>query len=244
MLGATCLGLISGCLGALLGGVIGLVIDSKSKKIYASILEFTAGLMLAVVCFTLIPEAMEISNISVCIIGYLVGIFMMLILDKFIKVKETDIFDSSSNKGYLLGIMVAISIAIHNFPEGLAIGSGYEVSTALGLSLFFAIAFHDVPEGASITLLMKNNPNVSKLKMLVYVFLTGIPTGIGALVGYLLGNISSTIVGLCLSFAGGVMAYVVMGNMLVEAKESYRGRLSTVCNLLGIVAGLIVCTLC
>ena len=67
MLGATTLGLISGCLGALLGGVIGLVINSNSKKTYASILEFTAGLMLAVVCFTLIPEAMQISNISICI---------------------------------------------------------------------------------------------------------------------------------------------------------------------------------
>ena len=243
MLGATTLGLISGCLGALLGGVIGLVINSNSKKTYASILEFTAGLMLAVVCFTLIPEAMQISNISICIIGYLIGIFIMVILDKIITIKETDIFDMPSNKGYMLGIMVAISIAIHNFPEGLAIGSGYEVSTALGLSLFIAIAFHDIPEGASITLLMKNNPNVSRVKMLTYVFLTGIPTGIGALTGYLLGNISSTIVGLCLSFAGGVMAYVVMGNMIVEAKRVHIGRASTICNLLGIIAGVIVCNI-
>lgn len=242
MLGATALGLISGCLGTLIGGIIGLSINSKSKIVYASILEFTAGLMIAVVCFTLIPEAMEISNIYVCILGYMLGIIVMTLLDKIIKVKETDLFEVANNKGYMLGIMVAISIAIHNFPEGLAIGSGYDVSVALGISLFIAIAFHDIPEGASITLLMKNNPNVSKIRMLLYVFLTGIPTGIGALVGYLLGSISSEVVGMCLSFAGGVMAYVVMGNMLVEAKTTYVGRLTTICNLLGITAGLIVCS--
>lgn len=241
MLGATILGLISGCLGTLLGGIIGLAINSTQKKVYASILEFTAGLMLAVVCFTLIPEAMEISNIGMCILGYIIGIVVMSVLDKVITVKETDIFNLPKNSGYMLGVLVAISIAIHNFPEGLAIGSGYEVSATLGLSLFIAIAFHDIPEGASITLLMKNNKNISKLKMLTYVFLTGIPTGIGALVGFWLGNISSSVVGLCLSFAGGVMAYVVMGNMLVESKKTYSGRMSTVCSLLGIVAGLIVC---
>lgn len=243
MLGATCLGLISGCLGTLLGGIIGLVINSNSNKVYAAILEFTAGLMLAVVCFTLIPEAMEISNLWICILGYIIGICVMFVLDRIITVKETDIFSVPSNSGYMLGVLVAISIAIHNFPEGLAIGSGFEVSATLGLSLFIAIAFHDVPEGASITLLMKKNKSVSKLKMLTYVFLTGVPTGLGALIGYMLGNISSNIVGLCLSFAGGVMAYVVMGNMLVESKKAYSGGLATACSLLGIVAGLLVCNL-
>ncbi len=243
MLGATCLGLISGCLGTLIGGIIGLVINSNSNKVYASILEFTAGLMMAVVCFTLIPEAMEISSIGICVVGYLIGIGAMFVLDRIITVKETDVFNISSNSGYMLGILVAISIAIHNFPEGLAIGSGYEVSATLGLSLFIAIAFHDVPEGASITLLMKKNKKVSKKRMLTYVFLTGVPTGIGALIGYLLGNISSDIVGICLSFAGGVMAYVVMGNMLVESKKAYSGGFATACSLMGIVAGLIVCNL-
>lgn len=45
------------------------------------------------------------------------------------------------------GIIVGIGLAIHNFPEGLAIGSGFEASIKLGLSLALAICFHDIPEG-------------------------------------------------------------------------------------------------
>ena len=45
------------------------------------------------------------------------------------------------------GIIVGIGLAIHNFPEGLAIGSGFEASIILGLSLALAICFHDIPEG-------------------------------------------------------------------------------------------------
>ena len=45
------------------------------------------------------------------------------------------------------GIIVSIGLAIHNFPEGLAIGSGFEASLKLGLSLAIAICLHDIPEG-------------------------------------------------------------------------------------------------
>ena len=57
------------------------------------------------------------------------------------------------------GIIVSIGLAIHNFPEGLAIGSGFEASIKLGYSLALAICLHDIPEGISMGVPMKNGGN-------------------------------------------------------------------------------------
>ena len=70
---------------------------------------------------------------------------MMIICDilvdnKFNKKSKT------ANNLLKTGIIVSIGLAIHNFPEGLAIGSGFEASIKLGLSLAIAICFHDIPE--------------------------------------------------------------------------------------------------
>ena len=83
------------------------------------------------------------------------------------------------------GIIVSIGLAIHNFPEGLAIGSGFEASLKLGLSLAIAICLHDIPEGISMAVPMKNG-GMKISKVIFYVILSGITTGIGAFLEQLL----------------------------------------------------------
>ena len=154
----TLIGLFFGTFGTTIGGIIGISLKNTSNKLLSFILSFASGLMLAVVCFDLIPESMEIGSISNTIVGIIFGVFCMIICDilvgkRFnnktkINVRGAPLGDPLYKKNLLkTGIIVGIGLAIHNIPEGLAIGSSFDASIKLGYSLALAICLHDIPEG-------------------------------------------------------------------------------------------------
>ncbi len=104
--------------------------------------------MLAIICFDLIPEALEITNIATVILGILLGVIIMIGCDVVVQ-RKFNRKAKNQQKSQLLktGMVVSIGLALHNFPEGLAIGSGFGASLTLGYSLAIAICLHDIPEG-------------------------------------------------------------------------------------------------
>lgn len=136
------IGFFFGVLGTFIGGLIGIFVNLKSQKALSCILEFAAGLMLAVVTFDLLPESFEFGGNYITIIFFIFGIILAIFLENLVnkisKSKTKPVNDKahySNLKGnnklksltnYNLlktGILVGISLALHNFPEGLAIGS-------------------------------------------------------------------------------------------------------------------------
>ena len=212
ILKTTILGLFFGTFGTTLGGIIGVLIKKQSNKFLGFILSFASGLMMSIICFDLIPEALEISDISKVIMGIILGILIMIFCDLLVQkrfnIKNNSEKNRINNNLLKVGMVVSIGLAIHNFPEGLAIGAGFEASIKLGLSLAIAICFHDIPEGISMAVPMKNG-GMKKKKVILYVILSGITTGIGAFFGALVGSISKEVISICLSFAAGAMLYIV-----------------------------------
>lgn len=234
----TFLGLIFGMLGTTLGGIIGSFLNIKSNKYLSFMLEFTAGLMLSIICFELIPEAISLSEISYVIFGISLGVITMIICDN--KINTSYKYKYSSKSGSLLttGIIIGIGLAIHNLPEGLAIGSGFDSSAKLGLSLAIAICFHDVPEGISIAIPLKQG-GMNRIKTIIYTMISGITTGIGALIGALVGKVSTISISISLAFAAGAMLYIVSGELIPESKSMYKGRFPVVGNVIGFLLGII-----
>lgn len=236
ILKTTLLGLFFGTFGTTIGGIIGVVIKRNSNKFLSFILSLASGLMMSIICFDLIPEALEIADVIHILIGIIFGIIVMIICDLFVQNK----FSNKSKGSTLLqtGIIVSIGLAIHNFPEGLAIGSGFESSLKLGLSLALAIAIHDIPEGISMAVPMKNG-GMKVSKVIYLVVLSGITTGIGAFFGAIIGSISKQIIAICLSFAAGAMLYIVSGELVPESNKLYKGRMTAVGNMLGFLLGIL-----
>ena len=80
---------------------------------------------------------------------------------------------------------------------------------------------------------------MSKFKALIYTFLSGVTTGIGAFFGAFVGNISTQMIGICLAFAAGAMLYIVSGELIPESNKIYKGRMGFIGNILGFILGII-----
>ena len=240
ILKTTLLGLFFGTFGTTIGGILGIVIKKNSNKFLSFILSFASGLMMSVICFDLIPEAMEIANIFSVLMGIVAGIIVMIICDILVQKKfNTSRINKSTTSNLLkTGIIVSIGLALHNFPEGLAIGSGFGASLTLGYSLAIAICLHDVPEGISMAVPMKNG-GMNPIKVVFYVILSGVTTGIGAFFGAILGGISQEVIAMCLSFAAGAMLYIVSGELIPESNSLYHGRMTAIGNIVGFLLGMI-----
>ena len=233
------LGLFFGTIGTTLGGLIGIFSKRNSNKFLSFVLAFASGLMLAVICFDLIPHSMEISSIYTTMLGIVLGIIIMIFCDNIVQKKFNTKSVSNRNAGLLkTGIVVSIGLALHNIPEGLAIGSGFDASTTLGFSLAIAICLHDIPEGISMAIPMKKG-GMKPWKVMIYVILSGIATGIGALIGAIIGNISEQVIAICLAFAAGAMLYIVSGELIPESNKLYQGKMTAIGNMFGFIIGLL-----
>ena len=144
---------------------------------------------------------------------------------------------------FVAGVVMACAIALHNVPEGMTIGASYASSGGemgrAALVLAVLIGLHNIPEGMAVSVPLISG-GMAKWKAVCITAASGIPTVVGAVLGYWLGEIGP--LGLCMSlgFASGAMLYVVFGEILPQAIIMYRSKLPAFSAIAGILVGMLI----
>ena len=264
---------IAGVAGTGLGGLIGALLQKDSKRAVSLLLSFAGGVMLSVVCFDLVVEAIETNAGIFTVIGAIaIGVAVTYLLNYWIDrktepelahidenhPKTADDLDELIHSDHLehhyaqkdnklslfvAGIVMACAIALHNVPEGMTIGASYAsndgVMGSAALVLAVLIGLHNIPEGMAVSVPLISG-GMGKMKAVLITAASGIPTVLGALLGYLLGEIGPLGLTLSLGFASGAMLYVVFGEILPQAILMYHSKLPAFSTIIGILVGMLI----
>ena len=144
---------------------------------------------------------------------------------------------------FIAGVVMASAIALHNVPEGMTIGASYasndgELGTA-ALVLAILIGLHNIPEGMAVSVPLIGG-GMRRWKAVLITASSGIPTIIGALLGYWLGEIGAMGLAMSLGFASGAMLYVVFGEILPQAILMYHSKLPAFSAIAGMLVGMFI----
>lgn len=272
---------ISGVIGTGLGGVVGAVLKRDSGKIVSLLLSFAAGIMLAVVCFDLMSEPIDMMNkgelppltplivAAAVLVGYAVVYLLNLLIDKrtnhevkhidkdhpatadnldeLIHSNHYETHKNAKSHLFVAGLVMMTAIALHNLPEGMVIGASYASSEELIANLFsgsgfimaIVIGLHNIPEGMAVSVPLISG-GMGKVKAASLTALSGLPTVLGALLGFALGGINSVMLVLSLGFASGAMLYVVFGELLPESILMWKSKLPAFSLFAGVIAGFLL----
>ncbi len=253
---------LAGLIGAGLGGLIGIFFGKLSKTGTSYVLSFTAGLMLAIVFFDLVPESANLGTFFEVIFGMVFGVAILLVINHLLErklkkisidedtvknfsilslpsilVHEKDSMDTKVRKSLLkTGLIMFIAISLHNLPEGMAIGTMGGVSLGAALKLAILICIHDIPEGIAITTPLVGG-GVSKGKSFFLSILAGAVTIVGGIIGIALGGINDSITAFSLAFAGGAMLYVTLLEIIPETIMLKNSKGSQLMIIVGLMFG-------
>lgn len=225
-------------LATVVGALIALGVGKPGPRITALLLGFASGVMLFIVATDLLPHAFAAGRIRTSL-GVTLGLLGCKVCDLFIarSLRNSPTLFGKRKHFFRLGLMVALGIALHDLPEGLAIGAGFAASGAVGSSLAIAIGLHNIPEGLSVAVPLVLG-GASRWKVLGLCLVISIVTPLGAIIGSLASSLSPVLIGIMLAYAAGAMTYVVADELIPTAHE-----LSRSAAILGLAIGAVVVVL-
>lgn len=199
-----------------LGALVVLLGKRPGCRTLAIMLGGAAGVMLAVVLLDLLPAAFRLGNSLEAGIGFCLGVALLGILDK--------LFTSKTNRSPFngefayrrLGYLIAIGIALHDLPEGIAIAGAYAAGGGLGPLLALSIAIHNIPEGIATAAPLRlgglRHRHIFLLNLTVSIF-----TPIGTIIGLFLLHLSPQRLAFLLALAAGAMTYLIKDELIPAA---------------------------
>lgn len=225
-------------LATLLGGFITFFVKKNNIKVLSIGLGFSAGVMIFVSLTEILTTAEDLLRTYypvkyhwMLFFGFIFGVIISKLIDEFIPdhveekdfTEECDLNDVTCKREHRIkraGLLTAIAIAIHNFPEGIGTFLVASQNMAVGVSVAFAIALHNIPEGIAVALPIYHATGKKRLAMW-YSFWTGITEPIGAIIGLILLQffLPQVFVGLTMAAVVGIMIYISFDTLLPLSHE-------------------------
>ena len=209
-----------------LGGLPFVFVREFPKKVAQAGWAVSGGLMLAASVFNLIMPGVADGGYTPVAVGIFLGASMMMLTSLWLDDHHFEV-GGMSQEGSKRIIMVLATLFIHSFPEGLAIGVAYGSGEAgLGLVMAVAIAIHNIPEGVAVSLPLRAE-GVSGWKCVGWAIFSGVPQLIAAVPAYLAVVAFRPVLPYAFGFAAGAMIFLVMSEMIPESRDSEKQRLSS-----------------
>lgn len=231
-----------------IGGVIGVLSKKDDTKFLSIALGFSAGVMIAVSLVGMFPESIEKIEIEkaeyakiIAVSFLIVGVLLAVVIDNLIPTPKKFPLEKGKNKNSVsmvrMGIVTAIALTLHNFPEGITTFMSGLADLSLGVPIAVSIAMHNIPEGIAIAVPFYYGTG-SKFKAFLIATISGLTEPLGAIVAYLFlaPFITDYLLGVVFAIVAGIMIYIAFAE-LVPASEKYKRPRAAV---VGIVGGAIL----
>ncbi|MCK4765393.1 MAG: zinc transporter ZupT [Candidatus Aminicenantes bacterium] len=230
---------------------------ATNTKLLSFSLGLSAGVMIYVSFVELFAEARKtlIAELGakdgylLTVAAFFAGVLLIAIIDRLVpeagnphevhKIEEIDAKQGSPKDKKLLrmGMLAAVAIAIHNFPEGIATFTGALKDIKLGIPIAVAISIHNIPEGIAVSVPIYYATG-SRKKAFFYSFLSGLAEPLGAVIGYvvLAPFLNDVVFGVLFALVAGIMVFISLDELLPTAQEYGEHHLSAY----GLVVGMVV----
>ncbi len=242
-----------------IGSTIAFFAKTTNKGFFALSMGFSAGVMVYLSFVEILPKATgyiseyfpEVQAAALAAAALVGGLVLMALIDAVVPsganphentqvelMNQPAAQDETQNKALLrMGLFIALAIAIHNFPEGLATFLLVLDDPQIGIALAVAVAMHNIPEGIAVSVPVYYATK-SKLKAFRLSFLSGLAEPAGAVIGYLIlaQFLNHLVLGVIFAMVAGVMIFLAIDTLLPTARNSARGHLT----VYGVIAGMAV----
>lgn len=228
--------------------------DKMNLTLQRCLTGFAAGVMVAASVWSLIIPAMEQSeylgklSFLPALIGVWLGFGFLLLLDQLVPHQHLNSDCPEGGKCDLgKSTMMVLAVALHNLPEGMAVGvvvagwlGGNEsISLSAALALSLGIALQNLPEGAVISMPLKSE-GMSRRRAFGYGVLSGLVEPLGAVLTILLADLLTPVLPVMLCFAAGAMLYVVVEELIPEMSEGEHSHVGTMCFAVGFAVMMVL----
>ena len=238
-----------------IGSMIALVSKRTNTKFLCASLGFSAGVMIYISFMELIPEAKEVLVRSFgdktgtlnLLLAFFGGMGLITLIDFIIPetnnphelhdVEEMKKPDSQKQTLHRVGIVVALSLAVHNFPEGIATFTSALNGLSVAVPITIAIAIHNIPEGIAVSVPIFHATG-NRRKAFWLSFLSGLAEPAGAAIAYLflMPFWSPAVNGIVLAAVAGIMVYISLDELLPTAEKYGEHHIS----ISGLIAGMVL----